>query len=581
MKVWVKQATETEDDALKVILDADADASDLIQEVVKLFAFDNNVTLRASQVIICTACGVPLSNRTALAPYSSGTFVVRPKEGCTRVTSESCHSSAGSTASCARESLQKGPRIKRNSRNTDDDMMLSPCRDAPVEGGCENTHPQSSSVSSKRGTATAVKRVPMPHHHQKSAVLRAANVNTAMPDAPGQPANALLRQFGSSEAILDHPRKLPSTTSHAQRAHDWAAVQSSPAARPPPAVPLRRPSHPNGTDAENARKADGECAAYAVRPVRFPSAGKPPVPEASQPQQQQHASVLTKLSAIWDSLDPSQAAMSPASHGHPPSPAHMTARGSHRRDSQGNTTPRRQSELEHPRGLEADGSINLSPIPVAAKRPPPTAAATTRSESLASGRAAAAAAAAAAVVVGREPRDAPRPPPADPPSRRGHRSVLEQHQLQQLQEQQQQQMQQQPGGRRDSMQQQQQGGYRQPRDTPATPPYHPLHGSSPRTILSPRSAAQPVTVAPVLSCSEFKQSPHQAAACAACRLPRAAHSVAAGGAPPPQRSSSTGRPSGPGPLPPPAPLGCRTAIMNSRSLSPPPDPSVPPTPLAA
>ena len=77
MKLWVKRDTDDDDEALKVTLADDAyafssnipslstnpcpppppthsDTSDLIQEVVRLFAFgtDNNTVLRASQVSV-------------------------------------------------------------------------------------------------------------------------------------------------------------------------------------------------------------------------------------------------------------------------------------------------------------------------------------------------------------------------------------------------------------------------------------------------------------------------------------------------------------------------------------------------
>eukprot|EP01063_Lacrimia_lanifica_P018740 TRINITY_DN25653_c0_g1_i1.p1 TRINITY_DN25653_c0_g1~~TRINITY_DN25653_c0_g1_i1.p1 ORF type:complete len:566 (+),score=25.28 TRINITY_DN25653_c0_g1_i1:127-1824(+) len=80
MKVWVRKREESEDEAIKVTLQQDADVSDLVQEVVKLFAFDDGPLL-ASQVALMSGRGKLLSNRDPVSAHAAhGSFAVVRKK---------------------------------------------------------------------------------------------------------------------------------------------------------------------------------------------------------------------------------------------------------------------------------------------------------------------------------------------------------------------------------------------------------------------------------------------------------------------------------------------------------------------
>eukprot|EP00755_Sulcionema_specki_P004886 Sspe_Gene.31275::Locus_15443_Transcript_1_1_Confidence_1.000_Length_1496::g.31275::m.31275 len=307
MKIWVKRVTDDDNDALKVALDDDADVSDLIQEVVKLFAFGtNNDTLKASQLTILASDGTPLSNRHALAGVRE-TLLVKPKES-VPVDISISQPPRGSSSTPRRQGVQGT--MPSSSR-----LSVTP-----------RTRPRgtlSSAPPGRRGPSPTVQSRDADSEHSQTTTKGTARAKDLGRGAPTpQPAltprsrapRGHSASLSSSRTTIHRRPLTPSTAVRAEAAkHKVPPSDDTPATPEPPEPPT--PNPPSISTLSSAPATPFTSATpytplslreQPCSPEPKSSTRRPPMSPNSDVAPPAQAAVLKRLTDIWESLEASE-----------------------------------------------------------------------------------------------------------------------------------------------------------------------------------------------------------------------------------------------------------------------------------
>eukprot|EP00760_Papus_ankaliazontas_P011583 PhM_4_TR14860/c0_g1_i1/m.86560 len=285
MKVWIKQEGVSDDDALKVTVEDDADISDLLNAAAPLFHFDANY--KVSQLHILDG-EQALSNRGDVAPHAAKTLVIKPREGAVgepHLTQEAIAAAAVAAATAAVDVTPKPVRAGSGSAH-----MLPQKR--PVTAA--HPLPVAATRAFTRTHSAAGPPSTTPKPREPSATPRpSATASTGSASARSTSAKPVDRK--APAAAVSRPPVVPKSTPRAtpsKDAHGPMATATAKKDATPPAAPTKKP-HTTPSSTSTPRS---------VAPKATPRSSAPTSTSSGQ----------DRLLGIWEGMDPTKSSAAPS-----------------------------------------------------------------------------------------------------------------------------------------------------------------------------------------------------------------------------------------------------------------------------